>query len=77
MDVQQSDTDRREKMNREQLIIGIQELIDDTFNKQGHAVWINGQAVALKDFVVMFEHIESVRAYAEDKLRELGKEERK
>ena len=64
-------------MDREQTIIGIQELIDDTFNKQGHAIWVNGQAIALKDFVTMFGHIESVRAYAEDKLRELGKDARR
>ena len=65
-------------MDREHLIIGIQELIEDTsFKNQGHAIWINGQAILMKDFVTMFGHIESVRAYAEDKLRELGKEVRK
>ncbi len=61
-------------MNRENLIIAYQELIDETYGKQGHSVWVNGQAVLMKDFVVMFGHLESVRAYAEDKLRELGKE---
>jgi hypothetical protein len=34
----------------ENIEIGIQELIDYTFGKPGHLVWINGQAVMLRTF---------------------------
>ena len=61
-------------MDREHLIIAYKELIDETYNKPGHNTWINGQAILMKDFVTMFGHLEDVRAYAEDRLRELGKE---
>lgn len=60
-------------MEKDELITGFKELIDETHGKPGHAIWINGRACEMRKMLDSFGDNKKVRVYAEETLRELGK----
>lgn len=61
-------------MNRDQLLVAIQELIDETYAKGGHYTWLNGKAVMLYEMVKKYGFNWNVKALAEIELSGLAKE---
>lgn len=65
---------RGESMNKEQLLIGIQELIDETYSKGGHYTWLNGKACELYEIVKKYGDNWQVQFLGEVELAGLAKE---
>ena len=67
-------------MDKQHLLLGIQSLIEETYNKPGHYIWLNGQLIMLLEFAKITsdnpKDIVSnwIKAKAEVKLRTLAAE---
>lgn len=61
-------------MLREHLLIGIQELIDETYARGGHYTWLNGKACELYEIVNKYGDNWQVQFLGEVELASLAKE---